>query len=219
MSTFKIVNDEENSLIRISGSIIFNRDVPVLGMNSFDRPLYGTEVYSAIKNHLVEEGRKLEEDKFKGYVGDKVFTISDTPKPISEMSYYMKNYKIEKTLYTSSKMMIDIMEDLIVVDLIEPDQYTSSVDLNRVEKKMIQPNLSAKVDLSVKYSKGSELYGQDLTFEAFSYNDSDVSRVDFVSTLGDVVVEYVDGIVRVIPDSKDVTECIISNCVITYGCQ
>ena len=33
----------------------------------------------------------------------------------------------------------------------------------------------------------------------------------------DVLVEYVDGVVRVIPGSDEVGECIISNCLVTYG--
>lgn len=216
MSTsLKIVNEEGD--FRIEGSILFNGKTPVLGMDLLERPLYGNEIDSAINTHFVEENRTVGSDG-KLYRDEKV--ISDHAIDISEMNYYMKNYEIEKTLYSSSKMVVDILNDQIVVDLIEPDQYTSSIDLQRVEKKMIQPGLSAKVDLSVKYTKGTSICAKDLTFEAFSYDDTTLKRNDFISRFdSDVIVEYVDGVVRVIPIVIDVTECIISNCVVTYVCQ
>lgn len=207
ISPLKIVNEEGGKKdLRIEGSILFNGDTPVLGMDLLERPLYGNEINAAIK--------KYGDDGI-----DNIENLLDSAVDISEMNYYMKNYKIEKTLYSSSKMVVDILEDQVVVDLIEPDQYTSSIDLQRVEKKMIQPGLSVKVDLSVMYAKDLTVSARDLTFEAFSYDDTTLVRRDFISKLDDIVVEYVDGIIRVLPKDKGVTECIISNCIVTYGCK
>lgn len=209
MSTSLKIVDEEGTGLNIAGSIIFNNSTPILGMELLERPLYGTEIHSVIENLQIEEYRSVTGDILKGTIEEKTFTITDSL--ISEAN--METYKIEETLFTASKMVIDVLENQISIDLIEPDQYTSSVNLVKVCRKTGYLFTSAKVDLSIKYVKGSSIFGKDLTFEAFSHS----TVVDFISTLNDITIEYVSGVVRVIPNSNEVTECIISNCIITYG--
>ena len=130
------------------------------------------------------------------------------------------------TIYNSSKMVINIIDESIAIDLVDDDQYTNTISLDGIERKISKANLSGKIDLTVKYTKGGVIYGQDLTFSAFKYsndvNSPELTREDFVSSLGqtsdpDVMVEYIDGVIRSISESEDVDECIISNCVLTYG--
>jgi len=142
-------------------------------------------------------------------------------------NYYKEVLKMKEndgiTLYSSSKVVVDFLNNSITVDLIADDEYTNTISLVSVENKLAKNNLSAKVDLTVSYTKNGELFGQDLTFEAFKYssvNDNIVSdRKNFISYINnEVVVEYMDGIIRVIPESNSIDECIINNCVLTYGC-
>lgn len=146
-------------------------------------------------------------------------------------SYYKNIMEVKEsgviTLYNSSKMVVDILDGLISFDLVDPDEYTNTISLIGIEKKAVKPNLSGKIDLTVKYSKGGTIYLQDLTFTAFKYssdeNSPTISSDTFVSSIGDisnpdVLIEYIDGVIRTIPESSDVDECIVSNCVLTYGC-
>jgi hypothetical protein len=142
-------------------------------------------------------------------------------------NYYKGVLKMKEndgiTLYSSSKVVVDFLNNSITVDLIADDEYTNTISLVNVEKKLAKKNLSAKIDLTVNYTKNGELFGQDLTFEAFRYsgasNNIVANRNNFISYVNnEVVVEYIDGIIRVIPDSSNIDECIINNCVLTYGC-
>ena len=123
------------------------------------------------------------------------------------------------TLYSSSKVIVDFLNESIAVDLLENDEYTNTINLVDVERRLGYSNISCKVDLTVRYTISGEVRCRDLTFKAFSIGeDGEIKRDDFISPLGDdIMVEYVDGVVRVIPSSHEVDECIIGNCVITYG--
>lgn len=122
------------------------------------------------------------------------------------------------TFYSSSKIIVDFLNSSIALDLINEDEYTNTISLINVEKKLNLPDISCKVDLTIKYVKDG-IYCRDLTFKAFKLLNEGLVRDDFVSSLdGDVIVEYVDGIVRVVPEVPEISECIISNCILTYGC-
>ena len=135
---------------------------------------------------------------------------------------YMNLVK-DVNLYNTYRLEVDLDRGSITVDLIGKEDYTNTVSLVGVEKKFIKYRLQGKVDLTVTYMKGSNRYTKDLTFEAFSYKGSslnpELERMNFISSMNnsDVLVEYVDGVVRVIPGSDEVGECIISNCLVTYG--
>lgn len=126
-----------------------------------------------------------------------------------------------ETLYNSSKVVIDFLKNSVLVNLVTEDEYTNTISLRELESSLAFPGLIGKIDLCVKYTKSGVIHGQDLVFEAFKYPESDITAPEmprFTSYLGDVLVEYVDGIIRVIPEALDVDECIISKCTLSYGC-
>lgn len=124
-------------------------------------------------------------------------------------------------LYNSSKKVIDILEGSDLINLIEynSDIYTNTVDISAVlSKRVCNNDTSVKVDLSVQYSKNSVIYNQDITFEGFSIEEDKLISQNFSQEINnEVIVEYLNGIVRVIPISQDIIECIISNCTVIYG--
>ena len=136
-------------------------------------------------------------------------------------------------LYNSAKLEVDLTGGMsITLDLISSDQYSNTISLLEIEKKSTKPNIFALVDLSIKYTilpqiqtsevVPVEVYKKNLFFEAFRYNEiGESEKINFISTVGEndgkISVEYIDGIIRVVPDSPNIGECIISNCVITYG--
>lgn len=124
-----------------------------------------------------------------------------------------------KTFYNSSKIIVDFLSKSISIDLMTDDSYTNTVSLVPIIEHQKTPGLTAKADLSIKYSKGNETCASDLTFEAFRYIGSTLSTKNYVRDINsEVLVEYLDGVIRVIPKSSQINECIISNCVVTYGC-
>lgn len=124
-------------------------------------------------------------------------------------------------LYNSSKKVIDILEGNDLINLVEynSDIYTNTIDLSTILNERVCNNeTSVKVDLSVQYSKNSTIYNQDITFEGFSIKDDKLVSQNFSQKINnEVVVEYLNGIVRVIPITSDILECIISNCTVIYG--
>ena len=127
------------------------------------------------------------------------------------------------SLYNAAKLEVDLGRGSITINMLGDKDYTNTISLKGVEKKYAKPNISGKVDLTVKYTRGGLVYTKDLSFEAFKYDDNELepksTSNSYVSPLNnaDVVVEYLGGIVRVIPESDDIDECIISSCVVTYG--
>lgn len=63
------------------------------------------------------------------------------------------------------------------------------------------------------------------TFSAFNYryqeNDGGLvlESEDWIKVIGDdeIQVEFIEGILKALPLSNDVSECIISNCTVIYG--
>ena len=124
-------------------------------------------------------------------------------------------------LYNSSKEVIDILEGNNLINLIEynSDVYTNSLDLKTIlSEKVCNNTTSVKVDLSIQYSKKSVVYNHNITFEGFIVNNNKLVSQDFSQDLnGEIVTEYLGGVVRVIPISSEILECIISNCTVIYG--
>lgn len=127
------------------------------------------------------------------------------------------------SLYNAAKLEVDLDRGSITINMVGDKDYTNTISLKSVEKKYAKANISGKVDLTVKYTKSGLTYTKDLSFEAFKYSSNEFKPEStsnfYVSPVGnvDVVVEYLGGIVRVIPESEDIDECIISSCVVTYG--
>lgn len=132
-------------------------------------------------------------------------------------------------LYDTSKETYDLLNSSNTVTLIEvgSDIYTNSLDIKPILfNTVIDNNTTAKIDLSIQYSKvgdNSTIYSSDTTFNGFSIitssnNNTSIKFNDVFQTINDdVVIEFVDGIIRLFPKNENILECIISNCTITYG--
>ena len=108
----------------------------------------------------------------------------------------------------------------VVLDYCGPDSYTNTINLTEpIKFYSTKPGIQGKVDLSVLYTIGENLYTYNTTFCSFKYDSSDnLILEDLIETDGYYVeIEYIGGIIKAIPISKDVTECIINKCSLTYG--
>lgn len=131
----------------------------------------------------------------------------------------------ELTVFNSSKIVVNILDNQIIMDLVDKDEYTNSVSLKKYIDKSIKAGLSGKIDLSIEYSKEGNIFGKDFTFEAFNYEKLEddnnpqlnIKNRTFNINSNEVIVEYLDGVIKVLPQSKSIDECIISNCLLTYG--
>lgn len=146
-------------------------------------------------------------------------------------------------LYNVTKNTVDILNNSITIDVIpyNSDVYTNIIDLGRLTEYSTSHEISTRIDIGIQYSKNvpeevlsdsgevirieyvEKLYSKESTFSGFKYildNDGKLKLVNnrYVENVGtDIVIEYINNVIRVIPKSTDVDECIISNCTITYG--
>lgn len=126
-------------------------------------------------------------------------------------------------LYNSSKGIINILESSKEVNLMEnsSDIYTDTLDLRSIFfGETLNENIKNKVDLSIQYSilGDDKIYSTDVCFNGFSFKDSKLVSNDFIKKINEeVIIEYLNGIIRVIPNSDKVLECIINSCIVTYG--
>lgn len=149
----------------------------------------------------------------------------------------------EVYLYSTTKNTVDILNNSVIIDIIpySSDVYTNTVDLGPLTSYYISPNVKTKIDIGIQYSKNTpeevissegtvtginyveKLYSKETTFLGFSYSLDNSGKIsllvnNYVESIGeDVVIEFVNNVIRVIPKSNDVDECIISNCTVTYG--
>ena len=136
----------------------------------------------------------------------------------------------EVYLLNNSKGSIDFLDmsnTCLLIDY-DSDIYTNILDLKKlINKKPIKENTTLKVDLSIQYSKRNEeidkfsgeifTYNFDITFSGIEIKDGKVIYKNFINEQNDIRIEYLNGIIQLIPLSSDITECIISNCLVTYG--
>ena len=131
-------------------------------------------------------------------------------------------------LYNTSKEVYDLLGGSNTVALIDvnSDTYTNSVDIKSILYNIVlDSNTTAKVDLSIQYSKidnKSVVYSSDFTFNGFSTitsnNKLSVKFNNAIQIINDeVIVEFIDGLIRLFPNKENILECIISNCTVTYG--
>lgn len=130
----------------------------------------------------------------------------------------------------SSKSVMRTSECQESIDIIKgPDSYTPSLSLCELIEYSSYPKVSARVDMSVKYSKltndlsDASIYTYFTTFKAFEYDrDRNVDLENMVEIISDdtedlVRIEYLGGIIRLFPVSPRITECIINDCTVIYG--
>lgn len=202
---------------------------------------------SGIVNEINEDTKRIVIDKYE---------LSDKEK--SEFNNYLEYLKNNKNeylkeiynlyssmnsseiyLYSTSKNVVDILNDSITIDIIpyNSDIYTNIVDLTSLINYSISPGVSTKIDLGIQYSKNEtryeedpetkelvvineeKLYSKETTFAGPSFNQSgELVLKDYIEQVNsDVMIECIDNIIRVVSKSTNIDECIISNCTVTYG--
>lgn len=179
-----------------------------------------------------------EKSQFNSYLDYLKNNKNNYLKEIYNLYNSMNNNEIY--LYSTSKNVVDILNNSITIDVIpfNSDIYTNTVDLTELMNYSVSPGVSTKIDLSIQYSKyktryvedpedkeklilvGNEkLYSKETTFSGPRYNkQGELISKDYIEEIGsDIVIECVNNIIRVVSKSTDIDECIISNCTITYG--
>lgn len=203
---------------------------------------------SGIINEVDENTKSIEIDKyeltekeksqFNSYLDYLKNNKNNYLKEIYNLYNSMNNNEIY--LYSTSKNVVDILNNSITIDVIpfNSDIYTNTVDLTKLMNYSVSPGVSTKIDLGIQYSKyetryvedpedkeklilvGNEkLYSKETTFSGPRYNkQGELISKDYIEEIGsDIVIECVNNIIRVVSKSTDIDECIISNCTITYG--
>ena len=130
----------------------------------------------------------------------------------------------------SLKNPINTSECLESIDIIKGyDSYTSSLSLCELIEYSSNPGISARVDLSIRYSKidssgiYATVYNYFTMFKAFEYSrDGNLNVENTVEIINDesndlIRIEYLGGIIRLFPISDTISECIINDCTIVYG--
>lgn len=106
------------------------------------------------------------------------------------------------------------------IDLIKGfDSYTNTVSLNELINYSTKSGTSGRVSLTVLYSIQDTIRSHNTMFEAFNYDSLQNLQIEnMIEDIdGLVQLEYINGVIKVIPISKDVDECIINNCTVIYG--
>lgn len=203
---------------------------------------------SGIINEVDENTKSIEIDKyeltekeksqFNSYLDYLKNNKNNYLKEIYNLYNSMNNNEIY--LYSTSKNVVDILNNSITIDVIpfNSDIYTNTVDLTELMNYSVSPGVSTKIDLGIQYSKyetryvedpedkeklilvGNEkLYSKETTFSGPRYNkQGELISKDYIEEIGsDIVIECVNNIIRVVSKSTDIDEYIISNCTITYG--
>lgn len=203
---------------------------------------------SGIINEVDENTKSIEIDKyeltekeksqFNSYLDYLKNNKNNYLKEIYNLYNSMNNNEIY--LYSTSKNVVDILNNSITIDVIpfNSDIYTNTVDLTELMNYSVSPGVSTKIDLGIQYSKyetryvedpedkeklilvGNEkLYSKETTFSGPRYNkQGELISKDYIEEIGsDIVIECVNNIIRVVSKSTGIDECIISNCTITYG--
>lgn len=203
---------------------------------------------SGIINEVDENTKSIEIDKYELTEKEKSQFYSYLDYLKNNKNNYLKEiYNLynsmnnnEIYLYSTSKNVVDILNNSITIDVIpfNSDIYTNTVDLTELMNYSVSPGVSTKIDLGIQYSKyetryvedpedkeklilvGNEkLYSKETTFSGPRYNkQGELISKDYIEEIGsDIVIECVNNIIRVVSKSTDIDECIISNCTITYG--
>ena len=141
-------------------------------------------------------------------------------KEIFGFEYIMKDV----VFCNSSREVVNLLDNTISFSIISPDSdvYTNTVGIGELVEYSHIPEISAKVDLTVQYSIGENIYNRDVTFTAFRYDSKGQLQMSSLQTDidFDVSVFFIaeTKTIEVHPqEGSEVEECIINSCVISYG--
>ena len=116
------------------------------------------------------------------------------------------NKKGEIYIYDSSKRTIDLLKSSILINVVREDsnQFTTTADLGDI----LITGFDGKIDLSLRYTKGGDIYSYSITLPT----SSDTSAGN-----SDIEIEYKGRVLSAFPKNKNVDECIINSLQVTYG--
>lgn len=126
----------------------------------------------------------------------------------------------EINLYETSTSEIDLVSGTQTLDLVayNGDTYTNAISLVPLKFNILGEKVSAKVEISISYTYSGVSYSYSTTFPAFSYTSGKLEENLWIEEVGkEVQIEYISGVIRAVPISSSVTECVISQCIIEYG--
>lgn len=192
-----------------------------------DKYIPDSQVYSLNKG--ATDGTSvtnLEDGKIKVAIEKLMSGLSESDKEIIENMVKTN----EVYLLNNSKGSVDFLEmsnTSLLIDF-DSDVYTNTLDLKKlINKKPIKEDTTLKVDLSIQYSKKNEnidefsgeilTYNFDITFSGIEINGGKLEYKNFINEQNNIRIEYLNGIIQLIPLSNEILECIISNCLVTYG--
>lgn len=126
-------------------------------------------------------------------------------------------------LLNNSKSTVDFLSvsNTITTELIDNNTYTDTVDIKPILSDKVFKNKTIRLDITVKYSINDAIYNYDITVKAFNINN-ETGKIEYnniIQSIGKDLIrlEFLNGIIKIFPLSNTVEDCIISNCLITYG--
>lgn len=122
----------------------------------------------------------------------------------------------------STNSRLDLIGDSNIVEIIVSgsDVYTDTINFNGIIHHFTAPNLSGIVNIDVRYSfSDSSIKNDSISFNLFSYDsEGSLTSRNFIQDVNDEIrCEFINGVLRLFPLSTNICECIINNCVLTYG--
>ena len=134
---------------------------------------------------------------------------------------YNKYVKFDNTYNKSFKIIRNAQKKLLGdtnnSEILNSD-YTNTINLNSlISEKNNKSSLVAILDIS--YCNSSNLVTSErLLIKPFDIDNNNIEKIDSIEYTKDkqVLVESLDGVIRVFPLSEDIKECIILSCTIIY---
>lgn len=165
---------------------------------------------------LVKNEQEIDKDSFDNAIRDSFSSLGIDENEIDKMAKTNEIY-----LLNNSKGSIDFLNNQNTSSLIEydSDKYTNTIDIKKLlSKKTINAETAIKVDLTIQYSvDNNNIMCFDITFEGIHSGNDSIKFNNSIHIMNDIKIEYLNGIITLFPLSSNIIECIISNCLITYG--
>lgn len=145
------------------------------------------------------------------------YSVNRTYDTVYEQQRGERNLKINR----STRNNVDIVSDSITISVIDSgttSTYTNTLDINDLINHSNAPGISAKVDVTYEYSDNTVIGCGNVTFKAFENDDEgNVIKQNQIINKDQVIIEYINGIIRIFPNDDQVNECILSDVIVTYG--
>jgi hypothetical protein len=137
---------------------------------------------------------------------------------VSEIEKFLnENKEIINSSENDSSYLSNPISEPIVYNLIHGGQYTNIISLeNIIQKCSSSPDTI--ISVNINYSKGNNIFDYSSKFKPMRVRNGVITESEFIRRFhDDVELEFTNGILRAMPISNEVVECIITNCIVTYG--